>query len=64
MEMKIGDVVRLKSGGPRMTILGGNNKHWVCQWFNNAGLDEGTFAAASLQPVEDNDGDAALAIEH
>jgi uncharacterized protein YodC (DUF2158 family) len=61
--MNIGDVVQLKSGGPKMTILGGNGKHWVCQWFNNTGLDQGTFAEASLEIVEENEGDAVVAIE-
>jgi uncharacterized protein YodC (DUF2158 family) len=61
--MKIGDVVRLKSGGPKMTILGGNGKQWVCQWFNNTGLDQGTFAEASLEIAENHEGDDVVAIE-
>jgi uncharacterized protein YodC (DUF2158 family) len=63
MELKIGDVVRLKSGGPKMTVLGGNGNHWVCQWFNNAGLDEGAFAAEALELVKTDDAPAMIAIE-
>jgi uncharacterized protein YodC (DUF2158 family) len=60
MAMKSGDVVRLKSGGPKMTILGGKSGHWVCQWFTNAGLQDGTFAEASLELVDEDEGDAVF----
>ena len=41
-DLKIGDTVRLKSGGPLMTISGigtDNNHHrnedyWLCEWFD------------------------------
>jgi uncharacterized protein YodC (DUF2158 family) len=56
MEIQIGDVVRLKSGGPKMTVLGGSGGHWVCQWFTNSSLQEGTFAAATLESVDEEEG--------
>ena len=32
---KKGDVVRFKSGGPRMTILAINGSEITCQWFDD-----------------------------
>ncbi|WP_321782494.1 YodC family protein [Paraburkholderia sp. J94] len=47
----IGDVVTLKSGGPRMTVMyagpvGFANGHWlICQWFDEQGeLRQDMFA--------------------
>ncbi|MDR3096839.1 MAG: YodC family protein [Paraburkholderia sp.] len=47
----VGDVVTLKSGGPRMTVMdagpaGFANGHWlICQWFDEHGeLRQDTFA--------------------
>ena len=46
----IGDVVQLKSGGPKMTVLGVNTSGDVrCGWFDkNALFHVGTFIAAVL----------------
>ena len=48
-----GSVVRLKSGGPAMTIM---SKAWgvgyVCQWFEGTELKYGTFAADGLEVVD------------
>ena len=51
--MKPGDVVRLKSGGPAMTvaIVQGNGHLW-CEWFAEGGIHARGFAPATLQPVE------------
>lgn len=37
MEFKLGDLVRLKSGGPRMTVEGepGNGSYVRCVWFDS-----------------------------
>lgn len=64
-QISIGSVVKLKSGGPQMTImaygtkieLGGifsknveDKEHVKCQWFDTTGiLHEDTFPIASLK---------------
>lgn len=52
-----GDVVRLKSGGPKMTVKiynafkGGN----VCQWFVDTDLKEGVFSDGQLVKVSEEE---------
>lgn len=51
--LKIGDIVTLRSGGPRMTIRkeAGSSK-WECQWFTrNDELKSDTFVTDMLEPV-------------
>ena len=49
---KVGDIVQLKSGGPRMTVgekpLGVQAQGVFCQWFSGKKLSSGFFTAASL----------------
>ena len=62
MELHVGDVVRLKSGGPEMTISecplkithGEDNPNYVkCKWFDKDGkLSNGTFEIDILEKVE------------
>ena len=41
---EIGQIVRLKSGGPKMTIKGADADAWACQWFDRNGkLHNDTF---------------------
>ena len=41
---KVGDVVRLKSNGPPMTVWDTDGRKVRCQWFNkNHDLKEGDF---------------------
>jgi uncharacterized protein YodC (DUF2158 family) len=50
--LQVGDVVRLKSGGPAMTVderCDDDVDSVICQWFNNTQLSEGTFPSASLE---------------
>jgi uncharacterized protein YodC (DUF2158 family) len=55
-----GEVVRLKSGGPDMTVMElkrhmkTNQNHWAeCQWFDEKHqLKSETFLLTSLQKVE------------
>lgn len=49
-----GDIVKLKSGGPEMTVDTLPNKytpHYVCQWFAGKKLERGGFNAESLEAV-------------
>jgi len=49
--IKVGDVVRLKSGGPAMTVLEIRNdgKHLRCAFFDEAtGMDTEIFPPAAL----------------
>ncbi len=64
IKFKVGDLVRLKSGGPVMTVSYAPGKTRVgCCWFPVKGLDELTvpiygeltnaeFAVQTLQPVK------------
>jgi uncharacterized protein YodC (DUF2158 family) len=65
---KIGDVVVLKSGGPRMTVTGLRQWHpsWVCDcaWFGaewlvgkKARLNVDSFNQGALERVTDEDDD-------
>ena len=51
----VGDIVKLKSGGPDMTVqstpaVGGGYYH--CQWFAGKKLELGNFPAESLEEVK------------
>jgi uncharacterized protein YodC (DUF2158 family) len=55
-EFKAGDVVQLKSGGPKMTIgrledIGGV-MHAVCAWFIENKREVGTFPLTSLKHAD------------
>lgn len=53
-EIKAGDTVQLKSGGPLMTVeqvatrAGGGIAAW-CQWFEKNKLETGVFPLTSLE---------------
>lgn len=62
---EVGQIVRLKSGGPEMTVEY-NNKYkneygetyrysYECQWFAGRKLEHGTFPHDSLELVKPND---------
>nr|WP_298167085.1 DUF2158 domain-containing protein [uncultured Pseudomonas sp.] len=57
-EFKVGDIVKLKSGGPEMTVKNWSDyhKHYVCQWFAGKKLEQGEFKADSLKLVEIDSG--------
>lgn len=55
----VGDLVKLKSGGPDMTVhivkTGMQDEFsgsYTCQWFAGKKLDQGTFRQESLEKVE------------
>lgn len=47
----VGDVVQLKSGGPKMTVSLLKETLCKCQWFRGDEADLETFEIATLQPV-------------
>ena len=53
-KFKVGDVVRLKSGGPNMTVLANEEDidFIICQWFDGEELKDGNFSPESLELVE------------
>lgn len=50
-EINIGDVVRLKSGGPSMTVDATTESRYVCVWFDN-GYHRQTFDEAALEKLD------------
>lgn len=56
---KKGDIVQLKSGGPKMTIKELVPKElfhsgdYICQWFSGASLKQGYFSPNSIQVFKD-----------
>lgn len=50
--IKKGDVVKLKSGGPKMTVRGTTSGLWICSWFSGEEMKEGMFSAEQLEIIE------------
>lgn len=51
----VGIIVRLKSGGPEMTIrrfTGDAETHVACQWFAGKKLEDGVFPVESLDLIK------------
>lgn len=51
----VGDIVRLKSGGPDMAVKNLPQEKgtiYVCQWFAGKKLEQGSFPADSLEKVK------------
>jgi len=48
-EFKLGDVVKLRAGGPRMTINGYADGKCECVWFEGSELFKGAFPEESLR---------------
>jgi len=55
---KPGDIVRLKSGGPEMTITGisYNEDEWKCSWFGGKKLEHGEFPPEAIEGVAKSNG--------
>ncbi|HIF9238101.1 TPA: YodC family protein [Photobacterium damselae] len=54
MAFQTGEIVKLKSGGPDMTVqspVGSSSTTFYCQWFAGKKLERGTFPADSLEYV-------------
>jgi len=48
---KVGDVVVLNSGGPKMTIESIDSEGCFCRWFIENKVEVGTFKAETLKPA-------------
>ena len=51
----IGDIVKLKSGGPEMTVQSlpdTSGRSYRCQWFAGKKLESGSFPPDSLELVD------------
>lgn len=59
-EFKVGDKVRLKSGGPDMTVkeldqlLAIDSDDILCTWFAGLKIQSGSFPPDTLERVEDH----------
>lgn len=54
IQFKVGEVVKLKSGGPDMTVRSPPDLHrdyYVCQWFAGKKLEQGNFPQDALEAV-------------
>ena len=51
---EVGNIVKLKSGGPEMTVRGWSDLHkgYSCQWFAGKKLEQGHFPLDSLELVK------------
>ena len=55
---KLGDIVQLKSGGPKMTVVGlpgelGNSGRFATSWFAGSKNEHGRFPIEALMEVKD-----------
>lgn len=50
-EFAVGTIVKLKSGGPDMTVKYAKDGSVIAQWFAGKKLEQGTFPASSLEEV-------------
>lgn len=54
-KLAIGNIVKLKSGGPDMTVQilpQDSGTYYTCQWFAGKKLESGRFPADSLELVK------------
>ena len=48
----IGSIVKLKSGGPDMTVYSLDRGHLNCQWFAGKKLERGVFHVDTIESVK------------
>lgn len=53
--LKVGDVVQLKSGGPKMTVCKADeeNKSYRCCWFNGKKVERADFPLEVLENLDE-----------
>ena len=55
IELAVGTIVKLKSGGPEMTVQKVPSKvdlYYTCQWFAGKKLESGRFPSDSLELIK------------
>jgi uncharacterized protein YodC (DUF2158 family) len=52
-KFKIGDIIQLKSGGPKMTITEVDGKHVRTVWFGGSKLENGRFPLEAIAPFKE-----------
>ncbi len=52
-EFKLGDLVQLKSGGPKMTVNSKYDDTYYCVWFSGTKNNKAQFSFDALQPYVD-----------
>jgi uncharacterized protein YodC (DUF2158 family) len=52
MEFEIGMKVKLKSGGPTMTIHAVDGDNITCTWFDKAARKDGVFHAKTIEDAD------------
>jgi uncharacterized protein YodC (DUF2158 family) len=50
--INVGDVVQLKSGGPRMTVSSIDGRDVYCEWFAATKRETGVFQVETLNKIE------------
>jgi uncharacterized protein YodC (DUF2158 family) len=50
-QFEMGDVVRLKAGGPPMVVRAVSRDTAYCQWYAGVDLHQGTFLFSSLKDI-------------
>ena len=62
-DFEVGDVVRLKSGGPNMTVDNASSSRIICTWFDEADhvVHRMDFHLSSLEKVAAKDPDLSPA---
>jgi uncharacterized protein YodC (DUF2158 family) len=64
MTFKTGDIVRLKSGGPKMTVVQGMAATVIyCSWFEGEKYNRGAFPPDALDLILE-DGEPAYPVDH
>jgi uncharacterized protein YodC (DUF2158 family) len=54
-DFKIGDIVQLKSGGPKMTVEKVGATGITCQWFAGSKLEMGHFPKDAVIKIEEGE---------
>ncbi|WBU53502.1 YodC family protein [Paracoccus sp. SCSIO 75233] len=65
-ELKPGDLVRLNSGGPLMTVgqAGGQPSEWRCYWFDKTDRKQADFPEVALERAEKAIGNRAVSVKY